>query len=183
VDLETARKVLPLARELSGLISDDYAESFDTKAGRAEICIHDRLTGEIIPIAALLPEASYDDRRFIASAPTIMRGLLCLLDEAFAVIRRQSHGDRPQGRQSRKASINEPKDFAAECAMKCGEQSFRRYLIERHDLTDAGDSLRVESRVRSILAVSSRRELNTDPNAAARWKSLRADYDAWRTHS
>jgi hypothetical protein len=57
-----------------------------------------------------------------------------------------------------------------------------QYLIEKHDLTDAGDSLRVESRVRSILAVSSRRELNTDPNAAARWKSLRADYDAWRNY-
>jgi hypothetical protein len=52
--------------------------------------------------------------------------------------------------------------------------------MEAHQLQDAGDAERVKTRVRSILNVTSMADLNKDPAAAARWQSLRGDFDAWR---
>jgi hypothetical protein len=64
--------------------------------------------------------------------------------------------------------------------MLCGKQDFRRYLMQCHDLADAADDERVNTRVRHILNIRSRAELNTDHRAAARWKRLRRDYYAWK---
>ncbi len=63
---------------------------------------------------------------------------------------------------------------------ECGKQDFRRYLMQCHDLADAADDERVNTRVRHILNIRSRAELNTDHQAAARWKRLRRDYYAWK---
>lgn len=52
--------------------------------------------------------------------------------------------------------------------------------MEAHQLQDAGDAERIKTRVRSVLAISSMKELNEDPAAAARWQNLRGDFDAWR---
>jgi len=64
--------------------------------------------------------------------------------------------------------------------MKCTDRLFVRYLMDRHGLTDAADDLRVATRLRSILNIQSRAELNSDPDATARWRLLIADYDGWR---
>lgn len=71
------------------------------------------------------------------------------------------------------------KDYAAECAMQCGKQAFRLFLRERHGL-EATDGERVKTRVRSILNIQSRAELNTDENARQRWFSLRAEFKNWQ---
>ena len=64
--------------------------------------------------------------------------------------------------------------------MKCAsDQAFRRFLEERHNL-DTSDLERIKTRVRSILAIQSMKELNTDENARKRWLSLRVEFDTWR---
>lgn len=73
-----------------------------------------------------------------------------------------------------------PKDYAAECAMKCTEPAFKKYMQERHGLDRPLTDHRVVTKLRSILNIRSRAELNNDPAAAARWQNLRADFDAWR---
>ena len=133
-----------------------------------------------VQIVSLAADCGYEDRDFLMNARDDVAFLLRLLGEAFHAIRQQQPADRNHGRRSSPPA--KPKDFSAECAMKCGDQLFRRYLMERHGVEDVSDSIRVASRVRSILNVRSRGELNTDPNAAARWKDLRADFDAWRNH-
>jgi hypothetical protein len=136
-----------------------------------------------VTIVTLTTDCGHEDRDFLVNAHADITFLLRLLGEAFRTIRMQSQGGQSTQLQRRQAApAGEAKDFAAECAMKCGDQLFRRYLIERHALVDATDEIRVATRVRSILAVKSRGELNTDPNAAARWKNLRADFDAWRNY-
>lgn len=169
MDLGSAKALLPSIREIRGMASDQWCESYDIANSRAEICTKDRRTGEVEPIAILLPDCSYDDRRLMQSAPMYVDALLTLLDEAIRVIRQL------QPKQQK------PKDFAAECAMKCANDLvFRRFLQERHDLADASDAERVKTRIRSVLAIQSMAELNTDENARKRWKSLRAEFDAWR---
>lgn len=170
MNLDLARTLLPDARQLASLASEEWAESYDVDEKRAEICIRDNLTGEIVPIAHILPDCPYDDRKLMIKAPVLVRALLVLLKQAFDEIRKLQK-QQPQ-----------PKNFAAECAIKCqNDFAFRRYLMERHDLKDGGDAERIKTRVRSILAISSMKELNEDPAAAARWQSLRSNFDAWRT--
>lgn len=71
------------------------------------------------------------------------------------------------------------KDYAAECAMQCSKQAFRTFLRERHGL-EATDDERINTRVRSILRIQSRADLNTDDSARERWFSLRAEFKNWQ---
>ncbi|MDX0665998.1 hypothetical protein GOD61_24145 [Sinorhizobium medicae] len=73
-----------------------------------------------------------------------------------------------------------PKDYAAECAMKCAEPAFKKFLEECHGLARPLTDDRAATKVRSILNIGSRAELNDDPAAAARWQDLRSAFDAWR---
>ncbi|WP_180897157.1 hypothetical protein [Martelella soudanensis] len=72
------------------------------------------------------------------------------------------------------------KDYAAECAIKCAEPLFQRYLSECHDLRLPTDADKTATRVKSVLAIKSRKNLNTDPAAAARWRDMVRSFDAWR---
>ena len=72
------------------------------------------------------------------------------------------------------------KNYAAECAMKCSEPAFKAFMEARHALTRPLTDDRVAARVRSVLAISSRTELNISNEAAARWRYLVKDFDAWR---
>jgi hypothetical protein len=179
MDLAQARAYLPEARELAALSSEAWFETCSTDVAVPEISRSDLKTGEIVPIAHVLPDCPFDDKRLMVLTPTLLRALLVLLDEAFRIIRagQPSSDPRATRRQSEEQS---DKDFAAECAMKCAnDRAFRQYLIERHQLQDAGDTERIKTRVRSILAITSMGELNKDEGAAQRWKALRSDFKAW----
>lgn len=168
MDLSAAKSLLPQIRQLSGLASAEWCESYDVANARAEICTRDPMSGLVEPIAVFLPDCGYDDRRLMQGAPVYVDALLTLLDEAFRVIRQL------QPKQAK------AKDHAAECAMKCAtDQAFRRFLQELHG-ADIADTERVKTRVRSVLAVQSMAELNTDDAARQRWFSLRTEFDNWR---
>jgi hypothetical protein len=173
VNLDQARTFLPEARDLAGLASEQFVESYDTKTSRAEICVVNRMTGEIEPIAYFTPDCSYDDRRLLLKAPELVRALLVIMEAAFSKIRSL---ETPQGRKEQK------KDYAAECAMKCNDRLFRSFLVEHHNVPDVADAERVAVSVRNILRIKSRAELNTDPAAAQRWLDFRAAFEAWRSH-
>lgn len=169
MNIDAARALYPEAKQLADLVSEEWTVSFDRSKGVAEICVRDMATGEITPIAHLLPDCGYDDRVLMGKAPVLVRALVTICERAFEEIRRL----RPKE--------NKPKDFAAECAMKCQNDGlFKTYLMQAHQLQDAGDAERIKTRVRSILAIQSMKELNDDPAASARWQNLRGDFDAWR---
>ncbi|MDJ1632707.1 hypothetical protein [Rhizobium rhizogenes] len=137
------------------------------------------------PVAILTTSAdcSYQDREFLLHAHADIAFLLRLLAEAFGVIRRMSpQRDRAAERASQEEKNRKPADYAAECAMKCSDRLFRRFLVEEHGVPDVADAERVIVSVRNILRIKSRAELNTDPAAAARWVDFRGAFEAWRTH-
>lgn len=138
----------------------------------ADICL---TTGEGEAEAVVLrvtDEAPVDDREFVLHLPDDHFWLLDMYDRL--------------AERHRKALAEidrlapKPKDFTTESAMKCAnDQAFRRFLEERHNL-DTSDLERIKTRVRSILAIQSMKELNTDENARKRWLSLRVEFDTWR---
>lgn len=132
-----------------------------------------------VAIATLSADCGYDDREFLLHVYNDMKLLLRLFDEACDIIRHQHQAParrQPQSRYGRPAGKSA--DYAAECAMKCNDTRFMAFLREKHEV-DISDGERIKSAVRDILAVASRGELNSDPAAAARWQSLKGEFDLW----
>ncbi|RWB85939.1 MAG: hypothetical protein EOQ52_20535 [Mesorhizobium sp.] len=140
-------------------------------------------SGERFVLARFEPAASIAEVIFMADAADHVRFLLRLLDDAFAAIREiragQAFDDSKNNPAAGPAQAHDPKNFAAECAMKCQDPAFKVFLEERHGLERPLTDDRVAQRVRSILGVQSRNELNDGGQAAGAWKALRADFAAW----
>lgn len=176
MNIDEAKQTYREARDLLPLVSDEWERTYNPATSQAEICQRDDMTGEIFPIVIIHPDCPYHDGQLVEKSLTYFRALMMVIDEAFAKIRRLEAQPRP----SQPAQQPKQKDLAAECAILCGRQEFRRYLMQCHDLADAADDERVNTRVRHILNIRSRAELNTDHQAASRWKRLRRDYYAWK---
>ena len=164
--LDEARTLLSEIRETSSL-AGDWQEHYSVEASRFELLPSSTRDAE--PIATITEACGFHERQLLRHAPRYIAALLCLLAAAFAEINRlRAKYEPPQ------------KDYAAEAAMKCNDHLFRRYMIERHDLGDAADQERIVSRLRTVLRIRSRGELNKDPAAAERWVRMKADFEQWR---
>lgn len=137
--------------------------------------------GELL-VLARFDAATVDEISFICDAPDHVRFLLRLVDAAFLEIRalRGLPAPRRQAEQRGEPAASDVKNFAAECAMKCGEPAFMVFLEERHGLERPLTPERVAQKVRSILGVTSRNELNDGGRASDAWKALRADFAGWK---
>lgn len=141
--------------------------------------------GELLPVARFHPGASGDEMQFAANAPHTVRFLIGLVERAISfasrVAPRAADADPPAGRANvPDARSGLPKDFAAECAMKCQEPAFRVFLEERHGLERPLTDSKVAQKVRSLCGVTSRKELNDGGRAADAWKQLRGEFADWR---
>ncbi|ASY56443.1 hypothetical protein [Sinorhizobium sp. CCBAU 05631] len=125
-------------------------------------------------IATIVVGAPFADSEMVLNAPA---DLIWLLD-AYSTLARRYRELR--ARLDQQQPEQKAKDYAAECAMKCSEPAFKKFLEERHGLARPLTDERVVTKLRSILNIRSRAELNNDPAAAARWQNLRGDFDAWR---
>jgi hypothetical protein len=71
---------------------------------------------------------------------------------------------------------------AQQAALLCQDPAFQRYAAERAGLTDIDklNSSAAAEWLRQECRISSRKDLNTDPAARARFDQLRNTYNAWR---
>ncbi|RVL02457.1 hypothetical protein [Sinorhizobium meliloti] len=128
-------------------------------------------------VATIANDAPIGESELVLSAPGDLIWLLETYD-ALAGRFRTLHAELR--RHAPRQQLREPKDYAAECAMKCAEPAFKVFLEECHGLAKPLTDDRAATKVRSILKIGSRSELNGDPAAAARWQDLRSAFDAWR---
>ncbi len=123
--------------------------------------------------------ATVEEVEFVCDAPETVRFLIDLLRLAFDEIR-ELRGEPPlKNKPAGEPAQRDVKNFATECALKCQDARFKVYLSERHGLERPLTDDRVAQKVRSILNVTSRKELNDGGKAADAWKALRADFAAW----
>lgn len=134
------------------------------------------LTARVIPVEdpykvlTFDKACTYPDRDSIIHAHADRTFLLELLDEAFAVIRRM-RGQLPRPKK--------PADYAAECAMKCKDPDFQMFMHQVYGVDNPSDTLRVENRVKSMLQISSKKDLNENSEAANAWRKLVGEAEAW----
>ncbi|RWC25889.1 MAG: hypothetical protein EOS27_26930 [Mesorhizobium sp.] len=138
--------------------------------------------GEMGELLVLLrfDAASVDEIDFVCNAPDTVRFLLRLLDGAFREIRRLAGKPPHRNQAAGEPAASDAKNFAAECGMKCGEPAFMVFLEERHGLERPLTPERVAQKVRSLLGVTSRKQLNDGGKAGEAWKALRGSFADWK---
>ncbi|RVD15430.1 MAG: hypothetical protein EOS73_32070 [Mesorhizobium sp.] len=124
--------------------------------------------------------ATVDEIDFVCSAPDTVAFLLRLLDDSFREIRRLAGKPPHRNQAAGEAAASDEKNFAAECGMKCQEPAFMVFLHERHGLEKPLTDDRVAQKVRSLLGVTSRKQLNDGGKAGDAWKALRGSFADWK---
>tara|TARA_Y100000815_G_scaffold169233_2_gene153590 strand:+ start:9945 stop:10496 length:552 start_codon:yes stop_codon:yes gene_type:complete len=105
-------------------------------------------------------EATLDEREALANAREDVSFLLDCLDRAVAKLRGLQRSEKA-------------KNYATEAAMKInGNAAFRKWLCGEEADADSADA-----RLKIRLGISSKADLNTDGDAARRWRELVRDYD------
>ena len=135
---------------------------------------------------ATMKAHDFEAVQLLGNAQTDMVFLLGLVDRAASKVRALTQAldekdvripDTPGAMQPQ----TKPKDYAAECAMKCKEPAFKKFLKEEHGLDNATDT-NTAAHVRAMLRVASRNQLNTDPAAAKLWRKLVKEFEGWQKH-
>jgi hypothetical protein len=157
---------LALARSRLAGVSKNWIIVADSNGFRVEVDAADG-PEEIMTFAET---ASYDDREFILNAASDVRFLLGLVDRSITRVREL------------KAKLPELPDYAAQSAMLCADPAFKKYMAVKHGLEAPLTDDRVATRLRSILSISSRSDLNTSDPAAERWKALVSSFENWKRH-
>lgn len=69
--------------------------------------------------------------------------------------------------------------LAQQCAMRCGEERFRKFLNNDTGNYETADE--VATAMRLYLGIHSRADLAHDHNAANKWRKMESDYQQWLT--
>lgn len=133
-------------------------------------------------IAKIPAGAPFADSELVLNAVSDLTWLLdayTRLAERFRQLRGKTPATQQETRSGRQKK-DADKDFAANCAILCADPAFKKFLEECHSLERPLTDDRAANKVRFLLKIRSRAELNTDPAAATRWQQLRNHFDAWR---
>jgi len=126
-------------------------------------------------LASFSPSAPSDLVEQLAAAPETIRFLLNLIDRATAKIR-----DLQRRQEDQPRTLRADGNYAANCAINCDDPLFREFMELWHGLEQDTDKGRLVGKLHQVLEIGSRRELNTDPAAAARWLDLLDAYNRWK---
>ncbi|WP_376709100.1 hypothetical protein [Pseudochrobactrum lubricantis] len=165
MELRKARERFAALGKVEWLLTADGTATF----------VEARSGAERVVVAHFSDKATTDEIDFFVNAPRMVDLLLRLVDRAIAATRRDGANASQQAQPAGK-----PVNYAAQAAMKCGEPAFLVFLEERHGLERPLTDERAAQKLRSLLRIASRKELNNDSAAAERWRSLCTDYQAWR---
>lgn len=132
--------------------------------------------GSAVVIARFERLAQPEEMEIAASAPDDLRFLLGLVDRAIAAERAR----RGEARDDAPAAAGRVPDHTTEAAMLCGDPAFKRFLMDRHGLESPASDERAAQKLRSLLGVTSRKEINRSDAARQRWIALRDDFKKWK---
>lgn len=172
---QEAKHLAGIRARLAALDGVDWTLAAEDGAMR----IYARNGGEMVGIADFRRLATTDEMQIAAYAPQDTRFLLRLLDRCAARVKTlTSPVDDGAGTAAEPGRGG--KNHAAEASMLCATPAFKRFLLENHGLERPASDERTAQKLRSLLGVTSRREINENDDVLARWKSLRAGFYAWK---
>lgn len=157
----------------------DDAWLLEAAAGEMKLIVR-RSTGEDAHVCTIHADALDDERDLICGALDNLSLFLRLFDRAAATVR-DLRGGAGRGGAGQQAPKEREKDYAANAAMLLAERSFQRFLETISAGGPVRDKAQADTRLKSLLAISSKTFINRDSRAQAAFLRLRADYYAWKT--
>ena len=143
--------------------------------------------GSLVSIIRFDRAASTDEMDFSTHAPDDVGFLLGLVDRAIADARARRVAEQgnalPKPGQTGRGQLGAGttgRDYTTEAAMLCTEGAFKRFLMDNHGLESPATDERTAAKLRSLLGVTSRKEINESEAVQARWKQLRARFREWK---
>lgn len=132
-----------------------------------------RSTGEEVALCVFTADALPDEIDLIAGALDDLRLSLRSRSRAADTVRdlRRQLGRMPAPKRDG--------DFAANAAILCGERPFQRFLEEIGAGGPVRDLRAADTRMKALLDIKSKSQLNEDAAAQAKWIDLRSRYQAW----
>ncbi len=179
--LDEARAIFKKAETTSGLAAQEWLRLYDAEGKRRpQVGSRDEMTGAVHVIATVERGTAHDDEELLFNAPVYLRAAIAVARHAFDVIRKLREEIAGLEAEIDRLKAKKEKDRPAQhCGRACNDAAFLRWLAEVHHV-DTADQVRVATRVRTMLGIQSRAELDTDPAAAIRWRGMWADFQAWR---
>lgn len=200
--MSDAKRLAAIRAQLAALDGADWLFATDGATTFVEARGRD---GSLIKLLEFTGFATTDERQLVADLPSALRFLLGLVDRAIAFHASRAEGppagqgNGPDARSGlpsstgraggpddeaspavRAAQAGRAKDYRTEAAMRCQDPAFKRFLIDAHRLESPATDERAAAKLRSLLGVTSRREINDSEQAVARWKRLRGDFENWK---
>lgn len=164
-------EAIELRRIRSKLAALESVHWFHSNDERGQFVEAKTRNGELNEVARFHPGAQPEEIDFIVSAPEMVAFLLRLVDRAIVAMRPAA----PKQSKQRK-----PPDYTREAAMKSKEPAFKVFLEERYGLERPLTDERANTKLRFILRIQSKKQLNTESDAADRWIRLRDEFSAWK---
>ncbi|MBZ7923126.1 hypothetical protein LAC81_15145 [Ensifer adhaerens] len=171
VSPDRAREKTQLARFrdiADRLMGDDWEIDVDGSATRI---IAKRSTGEAVALCTIHADALASELELLSSGLVLLRLFLSLQDRAAATVLDL------RGQLEGRARANRPASQVA--AILCGKPTFHRFLEGR----GAGGAVRsadeADTRLKFLLNIQSKKQLDDDASCAARFRKLRGDYDLY----
>lgn len=182
---DTAR-LAAVRRRVSALDGGGWMLSADGEATMLDARGRD---GSLVTIARFERLVSLEEMEIAAAAPDDLRFLLSLVDRAIRFASRaagspagradERESGLPASRDDCRVGTRQP-DHTTEAAMLCGDAAFKRFLLDCHGLEPPASDERAAQRLRGLLGVTSRREINQSDAARERWLALREDFRKWK---
>lgn len=165
------------AAELAATLSPAWTSFYNAGERRTEIFVEGDAGPDASPILLTTEELCWSDREFVVRGPQMLHAVMAeaqrrrmIIAALEAELRRLKGEPEPGGKKN---------SVAQWCGRLCTSALFKRWLFEIHQ-ADVSDQKRVDTHVRNMLEIQSRAQLDTDPAAAARWRSMAAEFESWR---
>lgn len=173
VDLDTEKRMLG---RLIGFHDDlaGYAWSMESDDGGTHIVAY-RDDGEVERIATIHAAARAEEMEVLCRALETLRFTLAMIGRAKAKIREMSAAS-PDAESRPKQQTN----YGFMAKSLCEQRLFWRYLEHREPLGRIDNERAANTRLKGLLAIQSKADLNSDEKARAAFLSLRADYYRWK---
>ncbi|TWD54513.1 hypothetical protein FB480_103425 [Agrobacterium vitis] len=175
MNVEQAAALLPKIRQTVALAAPEWSVAVDHN-GERTILTREGHGFPALPVARLAKSPPFDDAELVINAYRNAAALLVLLDRRTQqVAEAQQQAARLQAENDQ---LKAPK-LARDCAMLCAKAEFQAFLRECHGLESTGKDA-AANRVRSILNIGSRSDLDHDQAAAHKWANLKKDFRKWQ---
>ena len=133
-----------------------------------------RSTGEQEHICTIHAAALDDERELICGALTRMLMFLRMFSRAAQAVRALKGQLRQRESEARKS------DYTTQAAMLLNDRRFQRFLETKGAGGPVRDAGAADTRLKSILRLESKKQLNGEEWAREAWKRLMGEFDAWR---